>query len=155
MKLKHKREKKIPQLNTSALPDLVFTVLFFFMIVTHMRQNDVKVQVTVPEGEQLQQFQKKHATATIYVGKSSDGKVSIQVDNTLTDEENLAKVLLDERNMMADVERDEFTVALKADRDVPIGVIAEIKTILQKINVLHVNYSATGQNVKEEVFTNR
>ena len=33
----------MPGLNTAALPDLIFTVLFFFMIVTHMRSVPMKV----------------------------------------------------------------------------------------------------------------
>ena len=32
-----RRSHEVPGLNTSSLPDLIFTVLFFFMIVTHMR----------------------------------------------------------------------------------------------------------------------
>ena len=32
-----RKKHEMPGLNTAALPDLIFTVLFFFMIVTHMR----------------------------------------------------------------------------------------------------------------------
>ena len=31
-------KKGMPELNTSSLPDLIFTMLFFFMIVTTMRE---------------------------------------------------------------------------------------------------------------------
>ena len=57
-----RREREVPGLNTAALPDLIFTVLFFFMIVTHMRQADVKVQYRVPEGTELSRLANK-ATA--------------------------------------------------------------------------------------------
>lgn len=46
-------EREVPALNTASLPDLIFTVLFFFMIVTHMRQADLKVQYRVPQGTEL------------------------------------------------------------------------------------------------------
>ena len=39
----HKKSHEVPGLNTSSLPDLIFSVLFFFMIVTHMRQVTLKV----------------------------------------------------------------------------------------------------------------
>ena len=30
----------VPTLNMASMPDLIFTVLFFFMIVTHMRSDE-------------------------------------------------------------------------------------------------------------------
>ena len=37
-------KREMPALNTSSLPDLIFTLLFFFMIVTTMREVTLKVQ---------------------------------------------------------------------------------------------------------------
>ena len=143
MKLRHRHHRNVPTLNTSSLPDLIFTVLFFFMIVTHMRQNNVKVEMTVPEGEELQQFDKKYATATIFVGKGTDGEIHIQVNDDITEISSIGAVISKERKAVAEDERDAFTVILKADKDVPLGVIADIKDVLQMNNVLHINYSAS------------
>ena len=44
-----KRQHFVPNLNTASLPDLIFTVLFFFMIVTHMRKVAPKVKYRVPQ----------------------------------------------------------------------------------------------------------
>ena len=143
MKLRHRHHRNVPTLNTSSLPDLIFTVLFFFMIVTHMRQNNVKVEMTVPEGEELQQFDKKYATATIFVGKGTDGEIHIQVNDDITEISRIGAVINKERKAVAEDERDAFTVILKADKDVPLGVIADIKDVLQMNNVLHINYSAS------------
>lgn len=143
MKLRHRHHRNVPTLNTSSLPDLIFTVLFFFMIVTHMRQNNVKVEMTVPEGEELQQFDKKYATATIFVGKGTDGEIHIQVNDDITEISSIGAVINKERKAVAEDERDAFTVILKADKDVPLGVIADIKDVLQMNNVLHINYSAS------------
>ena len=35
-------KREMPALNTSSLPDLIFTLLFFFMIVTTMREVTLK-----------------------------------------------------------------------------------------------------------------
>ena len=43
-------KREMPALNTSSLPDLIFTLLFFFMIVTTMREVTLKVQFTLPQG---------------------------------------------------------------------------------------------------------
>ena len=52
-RFKRQRPRTVPALNVASLPDLIFTVLFFFMIVTHMRDVDPKVQYNVPEGTEL------------------------------------------------------------------------------------------------------
>ena len=52
---------EMPGLNLSSMPDLIFTVLFFFMIVTHMRHDDVKVRYEVPAGTEVQKLQQKIA----------------------------------------------------------------------------------------------
>ena len=44
----NKTGKRMPALNTSSLPDLIFTLLFFFMIVTTMREVTLKVEFKVP-----------------------------------------------------------------------------------------------------------
>ncbi|MFM8960001.1 MAG: ExbD/TolR family protein, partial [Bacteroidota bacterium] len=42
MKLK-KKEKPTPAISTASLPDIVFMLLFFFMVTTVMRETDLKV----------------------------------------------------------------------------------------------------------------
>ena len=62
----------MPELNTSSLPDLIFTILFFFMIVTTMREVTLKVKFTVPTGTELEKLEKKSAVSFIYVGLRQD-----------------------------------------------------------------------------------
>ena len=140
-----KKQRYVPQLNTSALPDLIFTVLFFFMIVTHMRQNNVKVMLRTPEGTELQPFDKKFATAAIYIGKDSKGEIRIQLNNDVVPAEKLSSEIKRLRGDLSDEEREAFAVSIKADRDIPMGVLADIKETLRSNNILHLNYSASGK----------
>ena len=50
-------KRGMPELNTSSLPDLIFTLLFFFMIVTTMREVTLKVQFQVPQGTELEKLE--------------------------------------------------------------------------------------------------
>ena len=50
--------KEMPELNTSSLPDLIFTLLFFFMITTTMRETELKVQFQVPQATELTKLEK-------------------------------------------------------------------------------------------------
>ena len=61
----NRNRRQMPQLNTASLPDLIFTVLFFFMVVTHMRTVALKVEFRVPQGTELTRLTKK--TAVSYV----------------------------------------------------------------------------------------
>ena len=58
--------RQVPGLNTSSLPDLIFTVLFFFMIVTHMRKVTLKVKYQTPAGTELRNLTKKSTVSYIY-----------------------------------------------------------------------------------------
>ena len=66
MSMFKRTRREIPGLNTSSLPDLIFTVLFFFMIVTHMRKVTLKVKYQVPQGTELTRLTKKTAVSYIY-----------------------------------------------------------------------------------------
>ena len=62
-------KREMPELNTSSLPDLIFTMLFFFMIVTTMREVTLKVQFRVPQATELEKLEKKSLVSFIYIGK--------------------------------------------------------------------------------------
>ena len=61
-------KREMPELNTSSLPDLIFSILFFFMIVTSMREVTLKVEFNVPAGTELQKLEKKSLVSYIYIG---------------------------------------------------------------------------------------
>lgn len=152
---RHKHQRYVPELNTSSLPDLIFTVLFFFMIVTHMRQTDVKVKVETPQGQDLQKEQKKYAVTYIYIGKDNDGKTQIQLNNSIVPIEKLAQAVHRERNHLPQDEQQYHTVSIKADRDTPIGIIADVKDALRAADALQINYSATEQAASNSAKTNK
>ena len=66
-----RREHEMPGLNTSSLPDLIFTVLFFFMIVNHMRTDVMKVRYQTPQGTELSKVKKMSATIHVYIGSKT------------------------------------------------------------------------------------
>lgn len=138
-----KRQRQVPELNTSALPDLIFTVLFFFMIVTHMRQTDVKVKVETPQGTQLQKVQKKYATSYLYIGKDKSGVTRIQLNNRIVPIDHLADAVRQQKEMIPEDEQQFYTVSIKADRDTPLDIIAAVKDALRDAHALQINYSAT------------
>ena len=91
MSMFRRREHTVPGLNTASLPDLIFSVLFFFMIVTHMQKVAVKVQYRTPQGTELTRLTKKTAVTYIYIGKAAGtmgqathGRTMIQLNQDVT-----------------------------------------------------------------------
>ena len=147
-------DRDVPMLNTSSLPDLIFTVLFFFMIVTHMRDVDLKVHYEVPQGTEVQKLGHKASVVHIYVGRrigeptpspreGSDDEFFIQLNNNIATMDEIKAFLDNERSRMNSEDQGRMTVSIKADRDVPMGMITDIKHTLQQNYALRINYSAT------------
>lgn len=144
----HKTKRQVPELNTSALPDLIFTVLFFFMIVTHMRQTDIKVKVETPQGTELQKLNKQFAVSYVYIGKDKKGNTLVQLNNDVVPIDRLAEAVREDRSLLPIDEQQYHTVSIKADRDVPVSVIADVKDALREAHALQISYSATEKNKK-------
>ena len=147
--------REMPGLNMASLPDLIFTVLFFFMIVTHMRDVDLKVQYEVPQGTELQKLEHKGSIVSIYVGRKQEVKKGeeeffIQLNNQLATVDDIKDFLEKEQQRMSSEDRARMTVSIKADRDVPMGMISDIKQALQREYALKLNYSATEKKKKTD-----
>jgi len=135
-------EADIPELNTSSLPDLIFTVLFFFMLVTHMRQVDPKVSYEVPQGTEVRKLGHKSSVVHIYIGKSAGGDFAIQLNNRIATVDEIKAFIESERRMMSAEDQSLLTVSIKADREVPMGIISDVKHSLQQSMALRINYAA-------------
>lgn len=139
-------DHSVPELNMASLPDLIFTVLFFFMIVTHMR--DVKKQVVyqVPAGTEVEKQQHKSSVVHIFIGRPLDGSSDdycIQLNNQLASVADIARFVETERRGMSPEDQERMTVSIEADRDVPMAVINDVKQALRHSYALTVSYAAT------------
>lgn len=147
MSLYRRSSHHVPGLNTAALPDLIFTVLFFFMIVTHMRKVELKVQYKVPAGTELTRLTKKSTVTYIYIGRqagSDQQKMCIQLNDKLVEVPDIIDYIIEERNRMAPEDVEKMTVSIKADRQADMGLITDVKLALRQVNALKINYSAVS-----------
>ena len=152
MRRLRRRTHDVPELNTAALPDLIFTVLFFFMIVTHMRDVERKVEYQVPQGERIERLAHKSSVCYIYIGKpygAPDDSVRIQLNNRLATVDDIAAFVRAERSKMSPDDASRMTVSIKADRQTPMGVINDVKRALRDVHALNISYSATKAGQEE------
>ncbi len=133
----------VPGLNTASLPDLIFTVLFFFMIVTNMRQDDVRVRIIEPNGQELTQMQRKNFVTNIYIGKLiKKDNIQIQIDNTFMRSEEITIYMKQKMKGMKTEDITKMIVNIKADRNTPMSIIKQIKESLRRAGTLKIHYSA-------------
>lgn len=152
MSMFKRKPREIPALNTASLPDLIFTVLFFFMIVTHMRKEEVKVHYEVPQGTELQKLTKKSTVSYIYIGRPTKDQqpvagtaTRIQLNDKLATPNDIGAYIASERARMSPEDRKRMTVSIKADKDTRMGIITDVKQALRRSNALNINYSATEE----------
>ena len=68
-KFAKKRGKASPAISTASLPDIIFMLLFFFMVVTVLRDAELKVKVVTPYATELTKLEKKSLVNYLYIGK--------------------------------------------------------------------------------------
>lgn len=146
---KRKKRHDVPVLNTASLPDLIFTVLFFFIIVTHMRDDNVRVSYTTPEGTQLTRLTHKSAVTHIYIGRpmgsKGKGPVVIQVGDRIVPLSKVAASIAAARNSMSPDDQENMSVAISADRDADMQTVMSVKQALRQAGVRRISYTASNK----------
>jgi len=139
-----KKKKGMPAVNTAALPDIVFMLLFFFMVTTVMRETELKIQTpALPSADQVKKLEKKSLVSYIYVGKSKDGTPGdkIQLNDRISSVDDIRSFIYAERAQRSEAEIPLLTTSIKADSKSSVGTITDIKIELRDVNALKVNYS--------------
>ncbi|MFW5820011.1 MAG: ExbD/TolR family protein [Bacteroidota bacterium] len=156
-KFRRKTKKGQQAINTASLPDIVFMLLFFFMVSTVMRETQLQVNVTVPKATEVKKIEKKSLVSYIYIGKPVTRLIElygtepiIQLNDKLVNEEGVpAEAVKDfvlfEREKLDEVERNKMTVSLRIDEDIDMGKVSDVKYALRLANALKINYSAKRQ----------
>jgi biopolymer transport protein ExbD len=148
-KFKKKDRGGSQAINTSSLPDIVFMLLFFFMVSTTMKEVSLKVQVRAPEATEVEKLEKKSLVTYIYVGVPNrqyrtvfGSEPRIQLNDVFSTVSDIQSYIVQEREAMKESDKAKMTVSIKADYDCPMGTITDIKQALRKAQALKISYSA-------------
>ena len=141
-------------INTASLPDIVFMLLFFFMVTTVLRETTLKVKVTTPFATEVQKLEKKSLVSYIYVGKPAEperyGTQSrIQLNDVFAEPSDIANFIILEREKIDERLVPQMTTSIRADKDTKMGIVTDVKQELRKINALKINYSTKKGDIRE------
>jgi biopolymer transport protein ExbD len=147
---KFKRKIKVgsQEISTASLPDIVFMLLFFFMVTTVMRETTVKVAQKMPGATEVKKLERKSLVSYIYIGKPRQNfqamygtEPRIQLNDAFAKVSDIRDYVTSEREKRDENERPLMTTSLKVDQFTKMGVIVDVKQELRKASALKINYS--------------
>ena len=154
-KFNRNKEEGTPAISTASLPDIVFMLLFFFMVTTVMRETELKITVKVPGATEIKKLEKKSLVSYIYIGKprKSFQKIfgtepRIQLNDAFAKVSDIDQFITSERTAHDEKEVPFMTTSLKVDKDTKMGTVTDVKQALRKANALKINYSTRKEIVK-------
>ncbi len=129
----------MPGLNTASMPDLIFTVLFFFMIATHARDITPQVKVTEPRGSLAERAAHRSAVVQVLVGQTG-GQWHVQVESEIVSIDHVGEAVLEAKSDLSVEDQERMAVAIRADRNTPYGIVAKIKRQLREAGCYDISY---------------
>ena len=147
--MKKKGNKELPAISTASLPDVIFMILFFFMVSTTMREQEVLVRYRLPNATEVQKLEKKSLVSYVNIGvpvshmQAKYGSAPrIQLNDTFKTAKDIGDFIGAERDQLNEADRAQMTVSIKADQYTKMGIITDVKQELRRANALKISYAA-------------
>lgn len=143
-------QKATPAISTASLPDIIFILLFFFMVTTVLRDKDLLVQQKLPSATELEKLEKKSLVSYIYMGppkavEQFGTAPRIQLNDQFASVEDVQAFVQSERDQKDERLIPFLTFSLKVDQKTRMGLVTDVKQELRKANQLKINYSAVAR----------
>jgi biopolymer transport protein ExbD len=143
--VKKKNAKDVPAISTASLPDIVFMLLFFFMVSTTLRDTDLMLDNALPKSDQTNKLDKKERVFSIFIGKPhqrynlGEGE-KLQFDGRIGEVSEIPDFVNKERAKRDPALENALVAALKVDKDSKMGLVSEVKKKLRESQQYKVNY---------------
>ncbi len=148
--MKKKGNKDLPPISTASLPDVIFMILFFFMVSTSMRDQELLVRYRLPEATEVQKLEKKSLVSYIHIGPPSLSMQAkfgmaprIQLNDSYRSAKDIGDFVAAERDKLNEADKASMTICLKADEATKMGIITDVKQELRRANALKISYAAS------------
>ena len=142
-------KKEVPQASSNSLSDIVFMLLFFFMVTTQMRETENKVKVVMPQASEVAKLERKDLSANINIGSPTlqyqamyGTDARIQLNDSFKTVDDIRDFVAAERDSKSEADRSFMTICIRADQDVRMGIITDVKQELRRCSALKIMYSA-------------
>ena len=148
-KFRKEEKKETPGITSGSLSDIVFMLLFFFMVTTQLRSTEDKVIVKLPEASEVVKLERKDLASYINVGPPTRNLQSkygtdarIQLNDSFKTVTDIRDFIAAERDAMSEADRQFMNTVLKVDQDVRMAIVTDIKQELRRCSALKIMYQA-------------
>lgn len=142
-------QKDVPAISSSSLSDIVFMLLFFFMVTTQLRETENKVMVNITQASEVTKLVRKDLNSYINIGtpikslQSQYGtEARIQLNDSFRTTAEIRDFVAAERDSKSEADRQFMTISIRADQDVRMGIVTDVKQELRRCSALRIMYSA-------------
>lgn len=141
-KFKKKNANTKQEVPTTAMPDIVFMLLIFFMVTTVLREVTLQVRVEMARAENIEKIEQKRLVSYIYVGQqvlggNTFGDTRVQIDDALIEELGFIRRIMYDKLL----EQPKLIVSLRVDRESEMGMVTDVQQELRLAGTLQINYS--------------
>jgi biopolymer transport protein ExbD len=155
-KFKKDGNKNTPAVSTASLPDIVFMLLFFFMVTTVMREVDLKIKLNQPEATEIEKLEDRSLVDYIYIGEPQNTSLygtlpKIQLDDDFASVEDIQDYVFQKRSDRPEAVHGAIIISLKVDEETKMGIVTDVKQELRKAQSLKISYS-TREKVDKNSF---
>jgi len=146
-----KKSNTSQDIPTAALPDIIFMLLFFFMVTTVLRESTIMVKQSIPKATQLRKLEQKKLVSYMYVGKPNDvnkfgAEPKIQANDAFIEIDGIIQFIEEEKGKLAENEKDQITISIKVDDETKMGIVADIQEKMRDVNARKLMYAASRRS---------
>lgn len=139
---KKKQAGSKQEVPTSAMPDVVFMLLFFFMVTTVLREVTLKVRVNLTQAENIEKIEQKRLLSYVYIGPerlpgNKLGEDKVQIDDAIVEDIGGIRTLMYDKLR----EQPKLIVSLRVDENSEFGLLTDVQKELQQASTFRINYS--------------
>jgi len=144
---KKKQAGSKQEIPTSAMPDVVFMLLFFFMVTTVLREVTLKVKLDLTQASNIEKIEEKRLVSYIYMGPerlpgNQLGEDKVQIDDAIVDDIGAIRNLMYEKL----IREPRLIVSLRVDEDSEFSLLSDVTKELQQAGTFRINYSTKRED---------
>ena len=145
-----KKENKVAGFSTASMGDIVFILLFFFMVTVTMRESEIKVKTNFPKATEISKLERKDLTVYIHMGAPIPSEQArygtetrIQLNDSFRSVEDIGKFIASFRDALPETDRSYMETALNIDQETKMGIVSDVKEELRRCSALKIMYTAS------------
>ncbi|MDP8206167.1 MAG: biopolymer transporter ExbD [Candidatus Electryonea clarkiae] len=127
----HTKTRASAAIPTASLPDIIFMLLIFFMVVTVFKEFR-GLPIAIPAARTTEKLETKRNVAYLWVDKQ--GRIS--VDDKIVSMDDVSPIMADKFS-----QNRRLIISLKIDKDVEMGMVNDLQEKLRDAYTLRVNYA--------------